>query len=286
MRAKDCTGALLTYMVMRLNQENQDMTREPISGTELLSRLSIEAQTELADGDAAAAHLKENKNVHAWLAVGIASVRLRNESMRFAGTNQPIGSAYNQKWKALSATKPDLARLDPRDRAHAMWLADNWKLGVEAWLGTLAENKRLLINHPTTIKRHYEAASKPPTQPKVSAARQNQTDMIVKLQEENDALRASLGDGFVLGVPVSELDDVANHYSPAKLRMLARELMKIADRAEEQDEQDVQDAPEVAETPKKKRHRRTKAQMAQSRAEDAQLAQEMRAQREARGIYA
>lgn len=141
-----------------------------ISGTDLLGRLSHDAQQELAEGEASVHHLTgKNEAVRlAWYAIGIASVRLRNEAMRLAGANQPAGMGYNRYWKALANTKPGLRDLDRRDRAHAMWLAEHWSM-VVAWLPSLGNVAHTLL-HPTSIMRRYQEAHTE-TQPAVTNTR-------------------------------------------------------------------------------------------------------------------
>jgi hypothetical protein len=200
-----------------------------LSGTELLGRLTHEAQQDLADGEAATGHLKgaNAELVAQWHRIGKASVTLRNSAMHLAGTNDAVGKRYNQIWKALADTKPGLRDLDKRNRAHAMWLADNWP-AVNAWLLALTEPDRLRLNHPTSIMRRYEAAHTPPSQPgKTAAPQTSNVQTIIRLQEENDLLRKKGGGGLM---PSARVEDVVESifaaHNPVFVKKLIVELDK------------------------------------------------------------
>ena len=51
---------------------------------------------------------------------------------------------------------PDLEELDKASKSHAVWLAKNLA-AVEKWRETLWFNLRDTLNHPSSIKRRYEA---------------------------------------------------------------------------------------------------------------------------------
>jgi hypothetical protein len=55
--------------------------------------------------------------------------------------------------------RPWARRYDKVTRNHLIWVADNHS-EVEAWRETLAQNERDKLNHPTTVKRKFEAARK------------------------------------------------------------------------------------------------------------------------------
>jgi hypothetical protein len=172
----------------------------------------------------------------AWHAIGVASVRLRNEAMRFAGANQPVGKGYNQVWRALADTKPGLRDLDKRERAHAMWLADHWSL-VNAWLGTLASNEAAKLLHPTSIMRKYEAAHKPPAGGAPgNGPRVGLRDQLTKVQAELDMLRKKGGGGLRPGASVTEITDrLFEAHNPVFVRRLLKELEKRLAAEERQD---------------------------------------------------
>jgi hypothetical protein len=78
--------------------------------------------------------------------------------MRAAHTNVPKGRRYNdvQKRLGLHEHVPHLCQVDPASRSHAIWLVNEWSV-VEPWLNHIEPKQRLQWNHPTTIKRRYEA---------------------------------------------------------------------------------------------------------------------------------
>ena len=92
-----------------------------------------------------------------WLAVGEGLLTGRHLAMRRAGTNVPVGSAYSKAFGLWLDAHQWARDLDKATRNHAMWAADH-RDAIERWRETLAENVRARINHPTTMKRAYEAA--------------------------------------------------------------------------------------------------------------------------------
>jgi hypothetical protein len=61
-------------------------------------------------------------------------------------------------------------------------------------------------------------------------------DQVIRLQEENDALRAGQGSGFLPSTKAEDLAErIAEHHKPSYLRRLANKLMEVAEREERQD---------------------------------------------------
>jgi len=83
----------------------------------------------------------------------------RVKAMRRAGTNRPIGSAYNRAFGDWLNERSWARDLDKPTRNHLFWCADN-RNNIEAWRETLGPNERARLNHPTALKRRYEATHK------------------------------------------------------------------------------------------------------------------------------
>jgi hypothetical protein len=81
-----------------------------------------------------------------------------NQAMRRAGTNQPIGSAYNRAFSDWMAERP-AKNTDKATRNHLLWAADH-RSEIEAWHTSLAQSERAKMNHPTTLRRRHDAAHK------------------------------------------------------------------------------------------------------------------------------
>jgi hypothetical protein len=130
-----------------------------------------------------------------WIAVGEGLVIGRLKAMRRAGTNQPIGSAYNRAF-GLWLDEHRWARdLDKATRNHAMWCADH-RNEIERWRETLAQNVRVRLNHPTATKRRFEAerAVRPDAAPAQGETKTQKLEReIDRLATENDALRKARG---------------------------------------------------------------------------------------------
>jgi len=123
-------------------------------------------------GQAAMARLKKDKTWGDWLLVGEALEMGRTVAMNAAGTNRPEGRAYTEifsQW--LKHYKLDL---DPSARSKIFTVMAH-RVEIEAWRATLGQTKRLELNHPVTVLRHWQKATqgKKPKQPKPNYAGEN-----------------------------------------------------------------------------------------------------------------
>ncbi len=110
-------------------------------------------------------NIKSGQQWTHWRYLAQAFAAGREQAMREARTNDPYGPPYN---KAFGRWMDDPVRrqwandkvkgaVDKATRNHLLWCADHMS-EIEAWRDTLAQNQRLLWNHPTTVKRQYERA--------------------------------------------------------------------------------------------------------------------------------
>jgi hypothetical protein len=167
-------------------------------------RLTAEAQNEIMAGALAIRRIRQHEDYSHWVAVGKALLRLQEEAMRLAGSNSPQGRGYTALRAELGSCVPDLEELNKASKSHAVWLAKNLA-AVEKWRKTLWFNLRDTLNHPSVIKRRYEATggfgpalatrgfgialgeeAKP-----LSLAAKKDTE-IARLQEELDAANAKI----------------------------------------------------------------------------------------------
>jgi hypothetical protein len=118
--------------------------------------LPAEQRARIERGGAAAVWLKKHEGIERWREVGIAANDLQQAAMDAAHTNRPVGKGYNGYWAELAAHVPDLRDLNSATRTHAMWLATEWAT-VNVWLDTLTHEERWRLNHPTAIRRRYDA---------------------------------------------------------------------------------------------------------------------------------
>jgi hypothetical protein len=159
------------------------------------SRLTMEAQNEIMAGALALRRIRQHEDYSHWTAVGRALLRLQEEAMHLSGSNSPHGRGYTAIRAELGSRVPDLEELDKTSKSHATWLAKNFA-AVEHWRHTLAVNERDKLNHPTTIKRRYEATHGATTAVGEAAKAASPMDKLkaenVRLQEELDAAHATI----------------------------------------------------------------------------------------------
>jgi hypothetical protein len=133
----------------------------------------------------------------------------RNFAMRRAGTNQPVGRAYNTAFGVWMADRPWARDLDKKDRGDLFWCADR-RSEIEAWRETLAQNVRARLNHPTALRRRYESEQKPPTAP--GPKKETKTEALVRENEELWAKvkRLERGDpGSLFDLKNDRVEDIA-----------------------------------------------------------------------------
>jgi hypothetical protein len=120
------------------------------------------ANEERAERNAAEAaeRIKRGQHWLNWIAVAEGLEVGRIKAMRRAGANRPVGSVYNKAF-GLWLNEHKWARdLDKPTRSHLFWCLDH-RNDIERWRETLAQNERARLNHPTAMKRRYEATHRP-----------------------------------------------------------------------------------------------------------------------------
>ena len=112
------------------------------------------------DAAEAAERIKRGQHWLDWMYIAEGLEVGRVKAMRRAGTNRPIGSAYNRAFGDWLNERSWARDLDKPTRNHLFWCADN-RNNIEAWRETLGPNERARLNHPTALKRRYEATHNP-----------------------------------------------------------------------------------------------------------------------------
>jgi hypothetical protein len=170
-----------------------------------------EARKEKA-AEEAALRIKRGDHWLDWVAVGDGLTVGRLRSMRRAGTNQPVGAAYNRAFGLWLDEHKWARELNKATRNHAMWIIDH-RDEIERWRETLAKNQRDRINHPTTMKRAFEAANKDKDKDKTpkeksETAAQKMAREIDRLEKENDTLRKRVETGSLFDIGKDTADAI------------------------------------------------------------------------------
>jgi hypothetical protein len=199
-----------------------------------LSQESPSSDTDIiAAAQAAAQRLVSGQSYEDWKAVGRAALILRTQAMVQAGTNKPEGKHY----AAALARKLADAKLDKilGSRTHTALRCRLFNMmdrisAVDAWLATLPTNRRLELNYPPTVWRHWQKSTDVPDpnkQPKPSLTAKLR-DSVIALSEENRRLKEANG-GSILSPSDTARDVVAvlhGMFSPNKLAEIRRLLGK------------------------------------------------------------
>ena len=199
-------------------------------------------------GDAALGWLKQGHSIERWHEAGDALNAMQADAMAAAHTNAPVGKGYNLAYAALADHTVHLRNLDKGTRSNAMWLATNWA-DVTTWLKTLGVTTRMQLNHPTAIKRRYDAANRVPPvtvegEGKRASPQRQLKDQLIKVQEENDLLRKKSGGGLLPSATAEELADmIADSHAPVFITKLITALNKRREADARQDRIEAKVAP-------------------------------------------
>jgi hypothetical protein len=183
-----------------------------------------------------------------WMFIADGLLVGRNWAMRRAGMNQPVGRAYNTEFGDWMAERPWARDLDKKDRGDLFWCADH-RSEIEAWRETLAQNVRGRLNHPTALRRRYEAthrseaaeAAKPP-KPSGTAALEIEIERMSKelaaRDQEIEFLKAApQTDGSLFDLIKTPAKTIAKiilqNAKPARAKAIRDALTQAISKAEE-----------------------------------------------------
>jgi hypothetical protein len=185
-------------------------------------------------GQEAWSRLQAGRSWEDWLAVGEAIQVGRRRAMIEANTNQPRGSRYDSMFGDwLQETSFD--SLDKSDRKRLLDCLEH-RAEIEAWRQTLPANKRLQLNHPTSVWRNWQRATvtgraaveKPARLSPVGKLKQE----VVRLEDENLQLRRAGDDLFsskdtVVDIARLLADRLLQRLSPEKARQVIERLPEM-----------------------------------------------------------
>ena len=123
------------------------------------------SDAETRDIEQAATAWREKKagaDWQGWVLIGRGLEVGRRQIMREVFTNQPAGRAYNEAFgQWLRRNKLD--DMDKVTRSHLFECMAHL-IEIEAWRATLAQNKRLALNHPSSVLRAWRATKRDPAE--------------------------------------------------------------------------------------------------------------------------
>ena len=109
-------------------------------------------------GQAAWKRLQKCKSWSDWMAVGEALLAGRTVAMQAAETNRPEGKAYNQIFSQWIA-RYGLSEIDKSARAKLLYVMEH-RGEIEDFRAHLPINVRMELNHPVSVLRRWQAATK------------------------------------------------------------------------------------------------------------------------------
>jgi hypothetical protein len=111
-----------------------------------------------------------------WQKVGAALAAGRTEAMRSANTNRPKGKKYNQDFGDV-LKREHLDSIDSATRYQLLQIAENLP-AIEEWREKLDPDRRLKLNHPSTIWRNWQRT--------VKGAGKKQADEVEQSSDERE----------------------------------------------------------------------------------------------------
>jgi hypothetical protein len=180
-----------------------------------------EARKEALAAEAYQRIYKDKVHWSDWMALADGLVSGRTRAMLIAGTNRPAGKGYARAFSDWMEPRPWARDLDKPTRAHLFWCAD-FRTQIEQWRDTLAQNERAKLNHPTAMKRRYEATHKVPVAKDGEAqdgAKLTKAAEIVRLGNENETLKREIDwlkahpstDGGLFDIAKTDPKDIARY---------------------------------------------------------------------------
>jgi|SRR5579872_1769921 len=187
----------------------------------------------VSDAQAAWDRLNRFQDFDDWVLVASALAMGRDVVMHLAQTNKASGLKYKReinRW--LRENKLDTVDKTTRSRSIEFFahLDD-----IKKWRATLTDTERRLLNHPTTILRHWKrktSVSKPPDVKKVSPTAKLKAS-IAELEEQNFRMKREIErGGGDLWTPQDTAKNIAIAIFPrltcSKADDLGRELRNMA----------------------------------------------------------
>jgi hypothetical protein len=187
-----------------------------------------EASDERKEKAAADAYVRIRSGQHwlDWMFVAEGLGVGRRWAQRKGGTDDIQSPHYKRAFKEWMAPRPWAKDLDSPTRAHLFWCLD-WRNDIDQWRETLAQNDRAKLNHPTAMKRRYEATHRErenavdPNAPKKETSREalvrENEDLwarVKKLERQREA-----GDGNLFDLERDKPEDIA--------RCIVEEMIRI-----------------------------------------------------------
>jgi hypothetical protein len=194
----------------------------------------------------AADRIKKGQHWVDWMLLGDGLMVGRNKAMFAAGTNQPKGKGYAKHFSAWLKARP-WADLDNPTRRDLFWCVEH-RSEIEVWRETLAQNERIRLNHPSAMKRRYEAKHQVPVERDAGdGAHAPKEGRYQKLEREYEALATEhsalkerldrSGGGSLFDLHRDTAADIADtilrHVKLARTRGIRDALTKVIKREED-----------------------------------------------------
>jgi hypothetical protein len=189
-----------------------------------------EASDERKEKAAAEAYVRIRSGQHwlDWMFVAEGLGVGRRQAQRKAGTDDIQSPHYKRAFKEWMSTRPWAKDLDNPTRAHLFWCLE-WRNDIDQWRETLAANERARLNHPTAMKRRYEAAHPEPQPVANPNTAPKKEPLVESLKRENEALWTknkqlerrvnANSDGNLFDIGVSTAVEIANSIVEETIRL-------------------------------------------------------------------
>jgi hypothetical protein len=143
----------------------------------------------LKDASKAAARIKRGAHLSDWFDLAAGLVIGQRQCLRETGANDRNNKRYQNCFNAWMDAHPWSRDFDQTTRSHAVWLIEN-RDAVMEFLAPLASNQSQRMNHPSTVKRAFDKATKVPVEkePKEKKSDLRIAELEQQLEEANEKI--------------------------------------------------------------------------------------------------
>jgi hypothetical protein len=201
----------------------------PSAPDDRLIQVNLSEETQIRSGIEALKRLASGQAWTDWLVVGAALLVGRSAAMHEANSNQPVGRRYNEIFGDWLA-RHGFDRIDKSVRSRLMECMDH-RAEIEAWRSTLPLNKRMQLNYPATVLKHWKSATEVPKQDMKVSPMAKVRASLAETIEENHRLKQEIDrGGGDLWTATDRADDIAAimmaKLSRNKAEQVARAILK------------------------------------------------------------
>ena len=141
------------------------------------------------EAEAIAAAKRMTQHFDDWLCIARGFDLGRTQCLRESGAHDTHAQAYKKHFAQWLDKEPDARGFVRSTRSHLFWLAAH-ESEVAEWRSTLSEAQRRSMSHPSSVKRAFDTATKPPKPHETESRAKILESELAETQDQLFAMRA------------------------------------------------------------------------------------------------